>query len=91
MNKKTDKIYSNYKYFSYIDKASEKKINICNLNKFCVILLFIYISTHTFKVGISYGYIYIYIYIYIYKRIYIIYIINKFKSYYLTINVINKK
>ena len=29
--------------------------------------------------------------IYIYKRIYIIYIINKFKSYYLTINVINKK
>ena len=70
MNKKTDKIYSNYKYFSYIDKASEKKINICNLNKFCVILLFIYISTHTFKVGISYGYIYIYINIYIYIYIY---------------------
>ena len=66
MNKKTHKIYSNYKYFSYIDKASEKKINICNLNKFCVVFLFIYISTHTFKVGISYGYIYVYIYIYIY-------------------------
>ena len=48
MNKKTDKIYSNYKYFSYIDKASEKKINICNLNKFCVFF---------------YSYIYIYIYI----------------------------
>ena len=44
----------------YIGKASEKKRNICNFNKFSVFLLFIYISTHTFKVANSYVYIYIY-------------------------------
>ena len=37
-----------FRFFSealsmYIDKASEKKRNICNFNKFCVFLLFIYI------------------------------------------------
>ena len=37
----------------YIEKASENKRNICNFNKFCVLLC-------------SYTDIYIYIYIYIY-------------------------
>ena len=35
----------------HIDKASEKKRNICRFKKFCVFLLFRYIWSHTF--GIS--------------------------------------
>ena len=47
-------IFNLFVILLYIHKASEKKKNICNLNKFCVF------SIHT--------YIYIYIYIYIYLQ-----------------------
>ena len=69
MNKKTHKIYKKYKYFSYIDKASEKKINICTLYKFCVFFYsFIFERTHLKLAFLMYIYIYIYIYIvYIYS------------------------
>ena len=58
-----------------IDKATEKKRNTCNFNKFCVFFIHIYL------VFLMYIYIYIYIYTYIYmypftymhKFIYILY------------------
>ena len=61
MNKKKQNLFKLqiFLFFSealyYIDKASEKKINICKLNKFCVFFLYIYI--HTF-IYMQYSYIY---------------------------------
>ena len=51
-NIKIYKYLSIYIYIWHIHKASEKKKNICDLNKFCVIFLFRYIWSHTFKVAI---------------------------------------
>ena len=67
------KYLSSFQKLCHIDKASEKKRNICNFNKFCMFFLFIYIWSHTFKVGICHIYIYIYIYIYILHIIFYIY------------------
>ena len=47
-----------YVYILYIDKASEEKINICNLKKFC---FFIYIYIYIKCLFLICIYIYIYI------------------------------
>ena len=49
MNKKTHTVYKNHKHFSsfqklcHIDKAYEKKRNICGFNKLCFFNIYIYI------------------------------------------------
>ena len=48
MNKKTHTVYKNHKHFSsfqklcHIDKAYEKKRNICGFNKLCFFNIYIY-------------------------------------------------
>ena len=44
MNKNTQKNYK--KYILYIDKASEKKRNICTFYKFCVFFIHVYLNAH---------------------------------------------
>ena len=53
MNKKTQNLLKPqiflFLFFSGIDKASEKKRNICGFNKFCVLYIYIYIYMYVYS------------------------------------------